>query len=131
LSEFPYRVCQSSEDGIQWRRLMTGRIGDTKQQMGADDIPFADRLSTVSLFSGLGAAELQSLAARVRRAAFVPDEAIFHQGEQGASLYVILTGLVRITQTTERGERTALVQLGPGEFFGELSLFDGGPHAAT
>ena len=46
-------------------------------------------------------------------------------------MYVILDGKVKLGQTSPDGRESLLAVLGPGEVFGELSLFDPGPRTAT
>jgi CRP-like cAMP-binding protein len=55
---------------------------------------------------------------------------LFEQGDPAADMYVIVSGEVRISRTVGDGEAT-LTTLGPGEFFGEIALFDPGPRSAT
>jgi len=59
-------------------------------------------------------------------------ETIFHQGDQGDSLYVIESGAVKIVLPSPEGEDEAIIAtLGPGDFFGELALLDGAERSAT
>lgn len=54
---------------------------------------------------------------------------IVKQGEQGDALYLVLEGELRVRMMIG-GKESILVTLGPGEFFGEISLFDRGPRSA-
>ncbi|MBI5775054.1 MAG: cyclic nucleotide-binding domain-containing protein [Verrucomicrobia bacterium] len=54
---------------------------------------------------------------------------IVRQGEHGDAMYLILEGEVRVRQIIG-GKETTIATLGPGEFFGEISLFDQGPRSA-
>ncbi len=58
-------------------------------------------------------------------------EVIFVEGEQGDAVYVILDGKIKITRSAADGRENLLAVLGPGDVFGELSLFDPGPRTAT
>ena len=58
-------------------------------------------------------------------------EILFHEGEPGDHLYVILDGKVKLGRASADGRESLMAILGPGEMFGELSLFDPGPRAAT
>src|SRR3954451_6224168 len=58
-------------------------------------------------------------------------ETIFHEGDQGDRLYVIVEGKIKLGRTSGDGRENLLAILGPGEMFGELSLFDPGPRTAT
>lgn len=55
---------------------------------------------------------------------------LFRQGEPGAEMYVVQGGLVRISVSV-RGVEKTLVDLGPGEFFGEMSILNNQPRSAS
>ena len=54
---------------------------------------------------------------------------IVKQGQQGDAMYLVLEGELRVRMMIG-GKESILVTLGPGEFFGEISLFDHGPRSA-
>ena len=56
---------------------------------------------------------------------------LFHEGDQGDRLYVIREGKIKLGRSSSDGRENLLAILGPGEMFGELSLFDPGPRTAT
>jgi len=56
---------------------------------------------------------------------------VFAEGEPGDRLYIIQSGKVKLGRTTSDGREHLLGILGPSEMFGELSIFDPGPYAAT
>ena len=87
-------------------------------------------LRRIPLFSELLETELVPLAARCRRRLFPPREALFHEGDAGQTLYLILTGHVNIQRETPEGTIVHVARRGPGEHFGELSLFDDMPRSA-
>lgn len=61
----------------------------------------------------------------------VPKNALlFRQGDPGNEMFVIAAGRIRLTIGTE-GHEKEVALLGPGEFFGELSLLEGAPRSAT
>jgi CRP-like cAMP-binding protein len=55
---------------------------------------------------------------------------VFREGETGGPMYVVQRGRVRIAKRTRDGE-LPLAVLGPGEFFGEMSILSGQPRSAT
>lgn len=57
------------------------------------------------------------------------DEFIFHQGDEGASLYLIKTGEIKISSLSIDGRESILAILWPGDTFGELALFDSKPRS--
>ena len=87
-------------------------------------------LRRIPLFSGLSDSELAPLSLRCRRRLFPPQEALFHEGDAGQTLYLILTGYVSIQRVVPDGSVVYVARRGPGDHFGELSLFDDLPRSA-
>ncbi|MGI8948752.1 MAG: Crp/Fnr family transcriptional regulator [Ornithinimicrobium sp.] len=58
-------------------------------------------------------------------------ERLFREGDQGDSLYVITAGKVKLGRASTDGRESLMSVLGPGEMFGELSLFDPGPRLSS
>ncbi len=56
---------------------------------------------------------------------------VITEGEQGSSLYVVVSGEVKVFTKGPRGESVALAALGEGDFFGEVSVLSGKPRTAT
>lgn len=84
------------------------------------------------LFALADDAALERCAALFSERRYRRGETIFHQGDAGDSLHVIHSGSVKIVLPSPEGEEAAIIAtLGPGEFFGELSLLDGGERSAT
>lgn len=84
-------------------------------------------LARLPLFSDLAEAEIESVSAVMRRRRYAKGSLIHAAGAMGADFYVIESGRVKIQLATERGEALTLRLLGPADFFGEISLFDGEP----
>ncbi len=91
----------------------------------------ATYLGRIRLFAGIDPDAAEKLESRARRRSFRRGEVIFHKGDPGATLYIILSGQVKIVLPSEGGEEAVLGVLDEGEFFGELSLIDGRPRSAT
>ncbi|MGC8666930.1 MAG: Crp/Fnr family transcriptional regulator [Chthonomonadales bacterium] len=87
-------------------------------------------LKQVPIFSALDEDALAVLSTHCRRRSFPAGEAIFHEGDPGHTLYVIVRGRVSIQTITASGEVVHIAERGPGEPFGELSLIDGKPRMA-
>ncbi|MHB8452104.1 MAG: Crp/Fnr family transcriptional regulator [Mycobacteriales bacterium] len=88
-------------------------------------------LASLPLFTDLQPAERSALAGRLVERAAARGELIFSEGDQGDTVYLILTGKIKIIRTALDGRENLLAVLGPGEVFGELSLFDPGPRTAS
>lgn len=93
--------------------------------------PIVDALGSVQFFAGLDADALGRVAAGMRSRKFRRGEVIFHVGDPGDALFIIVSGEVKISLPSETGEEAILVRLGPGDVFGELALLDGAPRSAT
>src|SRR5579885_334317 len=91
----------------------------------------ADLLRSIPLFEGLNEDDLQALATRVARRAFRSGEFIFRQGDAGSAMYIVAEGRVNIHLVAPASERVSLKDIGPGEYFGELALFDDKPRSAS
>jgi len=87
-------------------------------------------LARVPLFAELSEAQQQLIAQRMRTRRFRAGERIFCKDEQGSTLYIIVSGKVKIHAPRSDGEELIYDILGPNEFFGELSLFDGRERSA-
>lgn len=98
---------------------------------GTDPAALVAALAGVPLFAGLPPETLEMLARTVRERRYRRGEVIFHQGDPGDALYVILSGRAKISSPSESGVEAILATLRPGEFFGALALLDGAPRSAT
>lgn len=56
---------------------------------------------------------------------------LFCQGDQGTSFFGIISGQIRLSSNSADGQEMHLIELGPGDTFGEIALIDGGPRTAT
>ena len=90
-----------------------------------------DALMQAPLFSALDAEAAAALRASMAEMRVQRGGIIFAEGEAGERMYVVLDGKVKLGQTSPDGRESLLAVLGPGEVFGELSLFDPGPRTAT
>jgi CRP/FNR family cyclic AMP-dependent transcriptional regulator len=87
-------------------------------------------LGSLQLFESLSVPELQVLSDRLEVVTVEGGEAVFLQGEPGGRMYIVEHGAVDIAYGDGR-ERVNLATLVPGQYFGELSLFDGSPRSAS
>jgi small-conductance mechanosensitive channel/CRP-like cAMP-binding protein len=87
-------------------------------------------LASIDLFAPLTASDRELLAKGMKKVRFAAAEEIIRQGDPGDSLYLILQGLVAV-QLSVDGAVREVATLGPGDFFGEMSLMTGEPRKAT
>jgi CRP/FNR family cyclic AMP-dependent transcriptional regulator len=85
-----------------------------------------ERIRAVPLFSEFGEKGLQRVAAIAKEVQFPPGKEIAKQGETGIGFHMIVEG-----EATVSVDGVNHASLGPGSYFGEMSLLDGGPRSAT
>lgn len=83
------------------------------------------------LLDVLDEAERRELLVAARRRRFKKGEVVFHEGDPGDSLHLVDKGQIGIRMQTPLGDVTMVRVLGPGEFFGELTVVSPGPRNAT
>lgn len=88
-------------------------------------------IRTIPLFSSCSDTEIDQLLAKARPIYYRKGSLVFNEGDPGNFLLVIRSGQVKITLPKEGGEELFLFKLGEGHFFGELTLLDETPRAAT
>ncbi|HEY7522365.1 MAG TPA: cyclic nucleotide-binding domain-containing protein [Candidatus Limnocylindrales bacterium] len=85
----------------------------------------AELLGRCRLFSALSPEQLGTIAETATEVDFPAGRVIARQGEIGTGFFVVIEGGVRVVRDGD-----TVARLGPGEFFGELSVLDGGPRIA-
>src|SRR4051795_5733012 len=88
-------------------------------------------LAEVPLFAALDEDATAALTAAMTTRDVERGHIVFSEGDAGDRLFVVMDGKVKISRTASDGRENLLAILGPGEMFGELSLFDPGPRTAT
>jgi CRP/FNR family transcriptional regulator, cyclic AMP receptor protein len=83
-------------------------------------------LGEVALFDGIGPEGLAMIAERALEVDFADGRTIVRQGEVGTGFFMVTSGGARVVR-----DGTTIAEYGPGDFFGELSLLDGGPRIAS
>lgn len=91
----------------------------------------SDLLGSLPLFETLNTRELAELVAVAVPRSFDRGEVIFQEGTQGDVMYVIRKGRILIKREHAGGRTIALTEMGPGDLFGELAIFDKEARSAT
>jgi CRP/FNR family cyclic AMP-dependent transcriptional regulator len=95
------------------------------------DQVLAGILRRAPLFRELGEEAADALVASMREVQLPRGDVLFEEGEAGDAVYVVIEGKVKLGRSAPDGRESLLAILGPGQMFGELSLFDPGPRSAT
>jgi CRP-like cAMP-binding protein len=95
----------------------------------AEDI--ASLLARVPVFEELGPAELSAVAEVAVPRSFDAGEAVFREGDESSTCYVVRTGRARAVREHGDGRQITLATFGPGDIFGELAMFDDERRSAT
>lgn len=85
-------------------------------------------VSLVPIFNHLEPEQMDEIMAAARSVLYKKGELIYQAGEQSDSLYIVNKGKIRIYRLSESGKEQLLRILNPGEFTGELALFNEGVH---
>ncbi len=88
-------------------------------------------LRNVPLFAVLTENQLELLTSVVSRKSFPRGTTIIAAGDMTDSLYVIISGRLKVMMTDDDGGEVILAILGPNEFFGEMGLLDDAPRSAS
>jgi CRP-like cAMP-binding protein len=85
-------------------------------------------LAKMPLFAGLSRRQLHHLAGLAQEVRLGAGRTVVQYGSRGSAFFVIVEGSAKVTAGYSA---RALARLGPGDFFGELALLDGGPRTAS
>src|SRR4030095_10163390 len=88
-------------------------------------------LSRVPLFQGFGPRELDALVPAARPVTVAARQEVFHKGDAGSQLYVVIDGRLKALTTSSEGNEVVFNVMGPGEVCGELALLSELPRSAT
>ena len=88
-------------------------------------------LANVPLFQGLNNRQLNQIASRFVPRTYKPDQAIVTQGQTGFGMFMITSGKAEAVLELSDGSKTVVNTFGPSDFFGEVSMLDGGPRTAS
>lgn len=88
-------------------------------------------LKQAPLFKGLEDEAAAALAAAMGTVKLARGQVLFHEGDLEDRLYVVVSGKIKLGRSGSAGRENLLAVLGPGQMFGELSVFDPGPRSTS
>lgn len=81
-------------------------------------------IQRVPLFSSLPESEIKYLAETLRSIDLGPNEIVFREGDHGDDFYMVVLGEIQVIKSLETEDERLLAVRGPGNYVGEMSLFD-------
>jgi CRP/FNR family transcriptional regulator, cyclic AMP receptor protein len=90
-----------------------------------------DALRKAGLFQGVDSSDVEAIVSEFEIMEVARGQVLFHEGEPGDSLYIVISGKVKLGRRASDGRENLVAVMGPSDQFGELSLFDPGPRTAT
>ena len=88
-------------------------------------------LAHIPFFDNSPPRALGDLSQKLQRRRYTRNQIVFHKNDPGSTLYIIISGKVKIVPPSPEGESVLVAILSTGDFFGELSLFDKERRSAT
>jgi len=88
-------------------------------------------LRNIALFSGLSETEMAAVSSLAVTRSFPKNTLVICEGDVSDSLYVVLSGKVKVFLSDEEGKEVTLNMQGAGEYFGELAILDEAPRSAS
>lgn len=90
-----------------------------------------DELRDIGLFGGLIDDVLGALVAELRVLELEPGDVVFRENDRGREMFVLLGGEMEVVKQSRRDVPSRVAVLGPGDWFGEMSILDVMPRSAT
>lgn len=94
----------------------------------ADTLAF---LRSVRLFRNVDDRDLSTFAGSLREQVLRRGQVLFREGDHGHEMFLVRAGAIVISKTITGRVEQVLARIGPGDFFGEMALFDRSPRSAT
>lgn len=88
-------------------------------------------LDNISLFAGLSEADRDAINKLAVTRSYAKNTLVMCEGDRSDSLYILLSGKVKVFLSDEEGKEVTLNTQGPGEYFGELAMLDEAPRSAS
>lgn len=99
--------------------------------MTSSTIRARDVLSRLSIFAGVDIEEIVRIASGASEVPAHRGTYLYRRGDAASGLFILDTGLVKLSLNTDRGDERVVELVQPGTTFGESALFSGRPHILT
>lgn len=97
----------------------------------AESPPHVDELRQVGLFGAVNDEVLEFLAGKLVVLQPSPGDVVFHEGDAARDMFVVMNGEMEVLKKSHHGVEARVALLGPGDWFGEMSILDVQPRSAT
>jgi cAMP-dependent protein kinase regulator len=135
ISEYEAIAAAYERDGMVVQAIAVSkkaqRLRENREPEVPPQPPYRSSVPPSPLFAGLTDEEREALAREMELQQFEEGDILITEGETGSSLYVVISGEVKVFTKGSGGENVYLANLGEGDFFGEVSLLTGKPRTAT
>ena len=123
---------QKSRRPLEERLAIRPAIGTARaQEQQPEAQEEMKELRASALFASFHEQALEEILTSTSLRSYQEGDIIVTEGERGSSLFLVVSGQVKVFTRGERGEHVPLAELGPGDFFGEVSVLTGKPRTAT
>jgi CRP-like cAMP-binding protein len=113
-------------DSGQCDRPHVAVVGRSHEEQEVDEV-----LARAGIFQGVDQEATEALGSQFAVIDAPRGSILFNEGDPGDSLYIVLSGKVKLGRRSSDGRENLVAVMGPSDQFGELSLFDPGPRTAT
>ena len=96
-----------------------------------DTAELREFMTSIAIFGGLLDPTLATIVGMLQEQRFAKGTVVCKEGDAGTSMYIVRHGEVVVCRSGSSGKLVKMVRLGPGEFFGEMTLIDIQPRSAT
>ena len=122
------------ENGLVVQAIAVRKKAESLEQRQIEDgsgLAPAPTLPKTPLFEDLTTEERDALASEMVLESYNEGDIVVTEGQKGSSLYVVVSGEVKVYTRGARGQNIYLASLSEGDFFGEVSVLTGKPRTAT